>query len=118
MAYERVSSGGSVRFVKYNDAQKGDTLVEGWYTAKRPSKFGNDKYDYEFTTEDGERVVLNGAGHLAFQMANVKPGAWTKVEYEGKDIIKKGTWAGREAHNVTVFVDNDKKQGGDKELPF
>jgi hypothetical protein len=119
MARERVNAGGAVRFVKYAEANPGDILVAGWYTGKRQSKFGENKYDYEFTTEEGEKVVLNGAGHLAFQMANVKLGMWTEVEYVCKDVIKKGQWAGREAHNFAVYIDAEKKQaGGAEELPF
>lgn len=125
MARERVGfNGGSggITFRKYTDASDGDVLVAGWFLESRKNNFEDNKSDYIFETEGGEKVMLNHCAQLAHGMAGIVPGTWVEVEYGGKSIVPKGPNAGKSANNVAVFIDRDKSRVAcekpAEELPF
>jgi hypothetical protein len=60
--------------------------------------------DYKFENDDGSITVINGAGNLGAQMAKVATNSIVTVEYRGKQKIKKGKMAGKEAHNFSVLT--------------
>lgn len=75
----------------------------GLYVGEEQGKFG---IQHVFK-EKKETVVLNSAGHLNWLLSNhVQPGQLCNVIYAGKVVIPKGTFAGKDAHNFELEVDD------------
>lgn len=77
----------------------GDTILgtyEGSFTTK---KFGT---TYHKVQTDSGLVAIPGAGQLNNAMAKVVKGAEVQVIYNGKEVIKKGQFAGKAAHSFSV----------------
>jgi len=82
------------------------TIVEGVFVAAVDNDMTG-KQDFKFELANGNLVVLNGAGNLAYQMKNVTPGALTRIDYLGKSVIKSGPREGKEAHGFKVMIAED-----------
>lgn len=83
-----LESGGSIRGVyagKYTDATYNKTI-------------------YKVRTEEG-LVALNSATQLDNLMTKVPEGAEVKITYNGKNTIKSGKYAGKQAHSFSVASD-------------
>ena len=93
--FEKV--GGQKKFVKYADHKAGDLLVEGTYTGRSPSKFGNDGFAFR-PSDGGPTTVLNHTGQLDYLMnEHIEEGDVVQVYYKGKTAIQRGSFAGKEA---------------------
>lgn len=106
MAFQEVA--GAKSFVKANGMNPGDVMVTGWFVGERPSKFGGK--DFEFETEDGKHIVVNKSGQLVYAMQFVEKGDFVRVTYVGKNILDKGTFKGREAHQFKVEKDPGRRR--------
>lgn len=97
----------TLRFIRPSELAengiKGEVL-EGVFVEALPNQLDSSKLDYKFQTEDGQTVIINGTGSLSYRMKSVTPGTLTKVIYNGKEKIKKGKMAGREAHSFDVLI--------------
>jgi len=103
------SVGGLKKYYKYNECEKGQLLVEGVFIGTSPNKFGKENFD--FRPSEGPVVSLNHAGHLAWIVENHVPvGAEVQVYYEGKEMLDKGQFAGKEVHKFDVKVNEDEAQ--------
>jgi acetyltransferase-like isoleucine patch superfamily enzyme len=102
MGFKKVS--GTRKYFKYKDCAPGQVLVEnGEYLGSEEGKFG---IQHLFRQEDGETVCLNSAGHLNYLIEkNVKPGMHCNVIYAEKVALTSGTFAGKEAHNFELEID-------------
>ena len=82
------------KFVGYHQDQykKNCTIVE-----VEEVFFKKSKEDYK-----GKHLVLNSCGKLDKAMQKIAEGTLIQVEYMGKDMIEKGPYAGKDAHNVDV----------------
>lgn len=105
MAFEEV--GGSKTYVKYSECKAGDVVVEGHFIGSVPSKFGGN--NHEFRTESGKIVSLNKSGQLDYCLKHIAVGDYVRVVYEGKTILDKGTFKGKEAHNFKVAKDPSRR---------
>jgi hypothetical protein len=95
------------KFIRPSDLHKNGitgVILEGEFVEALTNPFDNSKQDYKFVTEDGETVILNSAGGLAYQMEVINPGTYCQVHYHGKELLTKGKMKGREAHNFEVLV--------------
>lgn len=97
-------NGGGITFIRPSQLEEPGLLVEGIYTGAIPNSFDDTKSDYKFETEDGRTVVINSAGQLAYQMKSVEVGTLVRVEYMGKQEMKKGKNKGKKAHSFEVLV--------------
>lgn len=52
----------------------------------------------------GKTLVLNAAGSLSAQIDKVEVGETIRVTYNGKNLLTKGPYAGKEAHSVNVEI--------------
>lgn len=77
-------------------------VLEGIYLGSVPNSLDEEKDDFKFETES-EIVVINHTGALKRELSNVAPGTLVAVNYEGKELMKKGKQAGKSFHNFTVF---------------
>jgi len=103
MAFQRVSI--QRTYFKYPECKKGDILVNaGIFIKTEDGKFGPQHIFREKVS--GKEVCLNSSGHLNYQLEeHVTPGDLCNVIYDGKVLLTKGTFAGKEAHNFIVEVD-------------
>lgn len=106
--FKPVNATSGLEFIRPSQlAKEGVTgeILEGVYREALPNQIDDTKLDYKFETGDGRTVVLNGAGNLAYQMKDVKPGTLVRINYAGKQEIKTGPRKGKEAHNFLVLVE-------------
>lgn len=95
-----------LRFIRPSDlSDEGTTgvILEGAYIGPVANNLEPSKSDYKFET-DSEIIILNGSGSLTYRMKDVTPGSLVQVVYNGKQKIKKGKMAGRDAHSFDVLV--------------
>jgi hypothetical protein len=99
--------GGSISYVNYKETQAGQVLVEGVYlTSRRAGKF--DSLQHHFRKETGDTVVLPSSGILNNLVENhLSKGDKVRVVYKGKVKLKRGKFAGTEAHDFDVLKDAD-----------
>ena len=104
MAFEE--EGGQGKFKAYNDMEIGETVCEGWYKGRRKGKFAIPNFEIK-DKDTGELTIANGCGLLErkFKDAGIIPGDYIRIEYAGKEKMKKGEWAGTYAHNLRLFRD-------------
>ena len=95
-----------IKYPKYTEAQKGDILVKsGTYKGTREGKFGT---LHDFIQEDGQQVTLNSAGQLDWLLENHAPlGSKCNVIFQGKVKLTTGTFAGKEANQFELQVDDE-----------
>lgn len=72
-------------------------------TADVETKFGTKK-QYSIRAENGDLIMLDGAGGLDKQMAKVKPGTYIQVTYLGKKKIETGAYKGSLSHSFVVGI--------------
>jgi len=97
----------SLRFIKPSQlAAEGvtGTVLEGEYVGAVKNAFDEGKEDFKFLTDDGNTVIVNSTGSLAYQMKLVKIGDYVQLNYMGKEKIAKGKMKGKEAHKFEVLV--------------
>lgn len=111
MAYQKVAT--QRKYFKYAECQKGQKLVdEGVYLGTEEGKFG---IQHIFRQKDGETVVLNKSGHLDYLLAeNATKGTKCNVIYDGKIVLTKGPFKGKEANNFELEVDDAGPVAADK----
>jgi len=81
------SVGGQKKYFKYAECEEGQLLVEGKFIGTSPNKFGKENFD--FRPEEGPIV---------------REGDTVQVIYDGKGILDKGAFKGKEVHNFKVNV--------------
>lgn len=101
------ANSGGITFIRPSQLEAPGLLVEGIYIGALPNSFDDSKSDYKFETADGKTVVINSAGQLAYQMKSVEVGSLVRVEYLGKQEMKKGKNKGKKAHAFEVLVAED-----------
>lgn len=75
--------------------------VSGIYQSSAVDNYGKTAYSIELAS--GKTQVVTGAGNLGRQMAEVAPGTYVQITYNGKQEMKTGQWAGKESHNFSVL---------------
>ncbi len=75
--------------------------VSGIFLSSEVDNYGKTAYSIELA--NGKRQVVTQAGNLARQMAEVAPGTYVQINYEGKKEMKTGQWAGKSSHNFLVL---------------
>lgn len=53
---------------------------------------------------EGKTLVLNACGSLTKAMEQVEEGDIIQVEYQGKNLLTKGPYAGKESHSVSLAI--------------
>ncbi len=84
-------------------------ILEGTYIEATPNRFGDGKFDYKFSDEKGNTIVLNGAGNIAWEMKPINVGDFVRINYKGRTKIAKGTFQGKMAHTFEVLRDEIEK---------
>lgn len=106
--------GGAQNYRKWEDYEVGDIVI-GEFIGTHEDQFKKTNYkikvlDAQFVDTDlaesliGKTLVLNSNGSLDKQMEEVEEGETIQVEYNGKSLLTKGPFAGKEAHGVTVSI--------------
>jgi hypothetical protein len=95
-----------IRPSKLSDDDNGKVLVEGTFIESIPNHFDETKLDFKFEREDGNVIIINGAGNLGYRMKAVNSGDIVQVTYQGKQEIQNGKMRGKLAHNFDVLVGN------------
>lgn len=114
MGFQEV--GGASKYYKYNECKPGQILVEGWFTGIQNGKFGN---QYHFVTPSGESVVLNKAGQLDHVFTKVcEVDDFVRVTYDGKKILEKGDFKGKEVNQFKVERDPSRKGRNNQPQPM
>lgn len=94
-------------YTKYKECNQGDVIVEGVYQRVIEGNYG---IQHEFRHPAEEKVrVLNSSGHLNFllhEYANF--GDYCRVTYEGTTTLEKGKMKGKEAHQFSLEIDDEK----------
>lgn len=120
-----VEIGGASKYVNYKECSEGQVLVRGVYVGRTPNKFNPDKEHFVFMDDKAGKVTLNHCGSLEKKVLNeaiVPCETRIRVEYHGKQEMTSGKFAGKEAHDVKVFVikgdDEDKKSSSSDDMPW
>lgn len=103
-------------FRPYEKMSIGETVAEGWYEGPTAGKFGT---NYLVREADGTLVEVNGCGHLKFKIEKSKIllGDFIKIVYDGKDVLARGKFKGKDTHNVKLFRDPERSLHGAKAQP-
>lgn len=99
---------GLPKYHKYSEKKAGEKLVDmGEFIGSTEGKFGAQHNFIEMKT--GQQVVLNKAGGLDWQIekGRIAEGGVYDVIYDGKDVLTKGTFAGKEAHKFKILRYDD-----------
>lgn len=80
-------------------------IPDSKYIGRTPNKFG--KENFEFEDEKGAISVLNCCGSLELKFEKIEVGSRVRVTYNGKKVISKGQFAGKDFHDFSVAVDVD-----------
>lgn len=99
------SEGEGIKFIKAKDLKENGVngeVLQGTFIDLMPNPLDERKLDFKFETEDGEIVVVNGAGNLGYSMKFVELGEYVQICYHGMTEIAKGPQKGRMAHSFTV----------------
>lgn len=75
--------------------------VSGIYQSSAVDQYGKTAYSIELG--NGKTQVVTGAGNLGRQMAEVTPGTYVQITYNGKQEMKSGQWKGKESHQFQVL---------------
>jgi translation initiation factor IF-1 len=92
----------SLEFVRASKLSGGE-VFEGMFEGFEANDFTK-KNDIKLQTEDGKTLIINAAGNLNYQMEKVNVGDVVRIEYNGKQELKKGSFKGKHCHNFTVLV--------------
>lgn len=104
-------------FRKWTLWKAGDSVV-GKLVGTSEDNYGKSNYEIEVIEVDfqgesqpnlGEILVLNSNGSLDASMEKITTGDVFKVIYGGKDTLKKGKYAGKEFHKLSVYKAADSK---------
>lgn len=114
MAFQKVA--GARKYYKYAECTDGQKLVDdGEFVGTEEGRFG---VQHIFRQRNSEVVCLNSSGHLNWLIENhVKPGNRCNVYYAGKVTLAKGAFAGKQAHNFELEIDQAEKVTAPAELP-
>jgi hypothetical protein len=98
--------GGLKKYKKYEEHDIGDVVCEGWFIRAVAGNYINPNYEVR-EAATGEIFVANGCGLLKRKMedAGIKPGDYIRIEYHGTDVMRKGKFKGKPAHNLKLFRD-------------
>jgi hypothetical protein len=98
-------------FRKWTTWKSGDSVV-GKLISTSTDNYGKPNYDIEVIECDfqgeiepavGDVMSLNANGSLDKAMETISTGDIFKVVYSGKDVLKKGKYAGKEFHKLSVY---------------
>ena len=92
----------AITFVRASKLDQG-VVLEGTFLESIPNQLNSDRSDYKFELEDGSISVVNGAGNLGYKMKFIDIGDYVQLMYNGKQVISKGDYKGKEAHNFEVL---------------
>lgn len=95
-------------YIKPKECEPGEVVIEGFFVQEAINKFGQTQFEFE--TDDGKIVVLNGSGLLKYKMQFVHEGDYVQVIYDGMEVLSGGTMKGREAHQFTILTDDDRSR--------
>lgn len=104
--YKSASANADIKFIRpsaLTNDNKGDTLVEGIYIGPIKNEMTG-KDDQKFMLEDGSTAIINGAGNLGARLKDIPANTAVLVQYEGRQKLKTGKFAGKEVHNFNVLV--------------
>jgi hypothetical protein len=124
MGFRTVGLGSQGTLVFTRNLKVGD-VFEGIYLTSEIDKFGGDVHKLKLTKQSqvltkkkddldltpknvypGEEVsICGGGGGLSFSMKNVPQGSKVRLTYDGKQKMKSGAYAGREAHTWKTEID-------------
>lgn len=93
---------------KFNESNEAGTLiVQGEYLGTVQGTYG-DLYQFE---QDGQKVVLNYAGHLKYLINEyLEEGDMCQVYYGGTEVLQKGAFAGKETHKFELALAKKEKK--------
>lgn len=103
LEFEDVRQGRTLEII--NPSKLGDTrgvIATGRLARTVPNKYKPTKPSFVLETADGRDVLIDSAGNLGVQMAEVKIGDLVRIEYRGQQEIKSGAYKGKMAHNFNV----------------
>jgi len=108
MAYTQIMGGGNYR--KWSDWKEGE-YVEGTIVNRTPDQFGGMSVvlkvaENNINVTPGQQITLNNCGAFRQVDEQLVRGTKIKVVYQGKDVMSKGKFKGKEFNKVDVFVDD------------
>ena len=108
------SLGGSQTYRVWEDYSVGDWVLGRFvgyhicqYKKPNPKIEVIDALFYDRDLSDsmvGKTLVLNAMGSLSAQIDKVEEGETVRVTYNGKNVLTKGIYAGKEAYSVSVDI--------------
>jgi hypothetical protein len=105
MGFQKIET--NRRYVKYTQCKKGDVLVKnGTYVKSEENKMYGGLNHLFREEEDGVITVLNKSGKLDWLIqTHLQPGSKCRITYQGKSVVSKGKFAGRDANDFSLEVD-------------
>lgn len=103
MGREKIT-GGETTYIRPGQLTKG-SVIAGIYRGSFEDRF--EKLNYRLEQADKSMKVVNGSGLLDNLMQRVNIGDSIEIVYTGKQALKTGKFAGKEAHGFEVFKMTD-----------
>ena len=91
---------GNKKYPKFADMQVGETVVKGEFLREIEGRFGP---QFEFMSEEGDIVVVNGNGQIKHKMQFIKEGQNIEIEYAGLIVLEAGAMKGKDCHQFKFF---------------
>lgn len=94
---------GVPKYIKYTEAEVDQQLVKmGKFMGTTEGKYGA-QYNF-LELESNDHVVLNKCGTLEWRVREgyMQEGEVFDIYFEGKEVIEKGTFAGKEANKLKI----------------
>jgi hypothetical protein len=101
--WKKLPTAGERTFVRMTGLAPMTEFV-GRFKGLEDNKFGGKT---AVLSHGGKETCIGASGNLKWQLEQVPVGATVKIVYKGKEKIKKGPMAGREANQFEVLVADD-----------
>lgn len=92
--------GGRHTYIKISGLKAGDEFTGVYKHSDRDMTYNKLQHYFDV---NGSSFVYNGAGQLDKFMEKVPQGALVKIIYKGSEVIGKGPYKGKPAHQFQVF---------------
>jgi hypothetical protein len=96
----------ALKYLKFKECNPGDVIAEGVYERQGESNYG---INHHFRTDENYIQVLNSSAYLNSLLNEYAVfGDYCRVTYEGMKVLETGRMKGREAHQFSLEIDDDK----------
>lgn len=109
---------GGTMYMKPTELPTNGKFLVGKYRESFEGEFG---INHKFSQRDAGCVIINGCGSLNKALENVEPGTWVALTFDGKKVLEKGKFKGKQFNDVKVYIcdePSDEAVNAADDIPF